>query len=235
MAASAEKSQTVEPFCSASSSSLDGVCWQERARQLVAEVPGDDTALQRHLTLFSCLANSQRSARPSSLSSGSGSLCSARSSRDLQRASCSRRSPSLLGFSFPTGHCRTTLSSLSTTSQVFTREQLGRGHCRRPDSWLPPNDPGLVSLHYLNILGKGIIRLIIQSQDYYPYMSAGPPSALEHVWKRDLIFSPESRDDEGRRVVVLRLGQWPPSEVAQIPQYFLILSQLFPLISQCFL
>ena len=53
---------------------------------------------------------------------------------------------------------------------------------------------------------------MIQSQDYYPYMSAGPPSALEHVWKRDLIFSPESRDDEGRRVVVLRLGQWPPSE-----------------------
>ena len=65
-------------------------------------------------------------------------------------------------------------------------------------------------------------------------MSAGPPSALEHVWKRDLIFSPESRDDEGRRVVVLRLGQWPPSEVEQIPKYFPILSQLFPLISQCF-
>ena len=51
-------------------------------------------------------------------------------------------------------------------------------------------------------------------QDYYPYMSAGPPSALEHVWKRDLIFSPEMRDGEGRRVVVLRLGQWPPQEVA---------------------
>jgi len=39
MGASAEKSQTVESFCSASSSNLDGVCWQERARQLVAEVP----------------------------------------------------------------------------------------------------------------------------------------------------------------------------------------------------
>ena len=65
-------------------------------------------------------------------------------------------------------------------------------------------------------------------------MSAGPPSALEHVWKRDLIFSPESRDDQGRRVVVLRLGQWPPSEVAHHPKYFPILSQLFQLISQCF-
>ena len=63
-------------------------------------------------------------------------------------------------------------------------------------------------------IGAGLIagshRMI---QDYYPYMSAGPPSALEHVWSRDLIFSPEMRDDEGRRVVVLRLGQWPPQEV----------------------
>ena len=63
-------------------------------------------------------------------------------------------------------------------------------------------------------VGAGLIagshRMI---QDYYPYMSAGPPSALEHVWRRDLIFSPEMRDDEGRRVVVLRLGQWPPQEV----------------------
>ena len=49
MAASAEKSQTVESFCSASSSSLDGVCWQERARQLVAEVPGDDPPFREAL------------------------------------------------------------------------------------------------------------------------------------------------------------------------------------------
>ena len=48
-ASSAEKSQTVEPFCSASSSSLDGVCWQERARQLVAEVPGDDPTFREAL------------------------------------------------------------------------------------------------------------------------------------------------------------------------------------------
>ena len=50
-------------------------------------------------------------------------------------------------------------------------------------------------------------------QDYYPYMSAGPPSKLEHVWRRELILCPELRDEEGRRVVVLRLGLWPPQEV----------------------
>ena len=64
-------------------------------------------------------------------------------------------------------------------------------------------------------------------------MSAGPPSALEHVWKRDLIFSPESRDDEGRRVVVLRLGQWPPSEVCPnsqiLPNFIPIIPTYFPM------
>merc|ERR1712212_1209399 len=81
-------------------------------------------------------------------------------------------------------------------------------------------------------IGAGLIagshRMI---QDYYPYMSAGPPSALEHVWKRDLIFSPESRDDEGRRVVVLRLGQWPPSEVPLF-DFFTGVFTLFELVVQ---
>ena len=68
-------------------------------------------------------------------------------------------------------------------------------------------------------------------------MSAGPPSALDHVWTRNLIFrsgahpichvflSPEMRDLEGRRLVVLRLGQWPPAEVG-------LLIPLIPLIFQ---
>jgi len=68
-------------------------------------------------------------------------------------------------------------------------------------------------------------------QDYYPYMSAGPPSALEHVWSRNLIFSPEMRDDEGRRVVVLRLGQWPPQEVALF-DFFTGVFTLFELVVQ---
>ena len=66
-------------------------------------------------------------------------------------------------------------------------------------------------------------------------MSSGPPSALEHVFKRDLIFrsgagagagagagggagaglflSPAMRDSDGRRLVLIRLGAWPPNEV----------------------
>jgi len=81
-------------------------------------------------------------------------------------------------------------------------------------------------------IGAGLIagshRMI---QDYYPYMSAGPPSALEHVWRRDLIFSPEMRDDEGRRVVVLRLGQWPPQEVPLF-DFFTGVFTLFELVVQ---
>jgi len=81
-------------------------------------------------------------------------------------------------------------------------------------------------------IGAGLIagshRMI---QDYYPYMSAGPPSALEHVWRRDLIFSPEMRDDEGRRVVVLRLGQWPPHEVPLF-DFFTGVFTLFELVVQ---
>ena len=70
-------------------------------------------------------------------------------------------------------------------------------------------------------IGAGLIAGSHQMiQDYYPYMSAGPPSVLEHVWRRDLIFSPEMRDDEGRRVVVLRLGQWPPQEVYKANKNF---------------
>ena len=81
-------------------------------------------------------------------------------------------------------------------------------------------------------IGAGLIagshRMI---QDYYPYMSAGPPSALEHVWSRDLIFSPEMRDDEGRRVVVLRLGQWPPQEVGSDRSFTNLFSQFVHLIN----
>jgi len=81
-------------------------------------------------------------------------------------------------------------------------------------------------------IGAGLIAGSHQMiQDYYPYMSAGPPSALEHVWRRNLIFSPEMRDCEGRRVVVLRLGQWPPQEVPLF-DFFTGVFTLFELVVQ---
>jgi len=68
-------------------------------------------------------------------------------------------------------------------------------------------------------------------QDYYPYMSAGPPSKLEHVWRRELILCPELRDGEGRRVVVLRLGLWQPQEVS-LYDFFTSIFTLFELVVQ---
>merc|ERR1711963_824643 len=168
MAASAEKSQTVESFCSASSSSLDGVCWQERARQLVAEVPEE---------------------------------------RETKLAEFRERI-ALLGEE---------LEGLAESKLL--KEEAFLVRFLRGSNWDVDIAAGLIA---------GSHRMI---QDYYPYMSAGPPSALEHVWKRDLIFSPESRDNEGRRVVVLRLGRWPPSEVPLF-DFFTGVFTLFELVVQ---
>lgn len=78
-------------------------------------------------------------------------------------------------------------------------------------------------------------RLIATShkmiQDYFPYMSSGPPSALEHVFKRDLIFSPAMRDSDGRRLVLIRLGAWPPNEVP-LCDFFTAIFTLFELVVQ---
>ena len=70
-ASSAKKMPTVEAFCSSQGSSLEGV-WLERAKKLVAEVPGEEI---QAADLSHVLP--QRSARQSWPSSGSGSPCSA--------------------------------------------------------------------------------------------------------------------------------------------------------------
>jgi len=86
------------------------------------------------------------------------------------------------------------------------------------DSWLIQNEQFLV--RYLRGASWDVEEAVTlltashrQIQDYFPYMSAGPPSSLEHVWEKNLILIPAMRDRQGRRVVVLRLGKWHPQEV----------------------
>ena len=50
-------------------------------------------------------------------------------------------------------------------------------------------------------------------RDYYPFMSAGTPCELEVVWRENLVCVPEMRDQHGRRVFILRLGQWEPTNI----------------------
>ena len=54
---------------------------------------------------------------------------------------------------------------------------------------------------------------LLQVRDYYPFMSAGPPSQLEDVWRERLLCVPEGRDQHGRRIFIMRLGQWDPSTI----------------------
>ena len=50
-------------------------------------------------------------------------------------------------------------------------------------------------------------------RDYYPFMSAGTPCELEVVWRENLVCVPVMRDQHGRRVFILRLGQWEPTNI----------------------
>ena len=126
------KMPTVEAFCS-SQGSLEGI-WLERAKKLVAEVPGEEF----HTGLSHVFP--QRSARQSWQSSGRESTCSARNWRVSLKANCSKRNLSLSGFF-------SSFSPRSLESQIFAREQLGCGHWCWPDSGLASDDPRLLSLH----------------------------------------------------------------------------------------
>ena len=176
--ATSEKMPTVEAFCS--SQGLEGV-WQERAKRLVAEVPGEepDCTDDPIFVMFCHRGARVKAGRVQGTDQltqrGTGGTCW---QQTAQRGIFSRQ-----------------VSHLSFNPSPLNLRFL------RGSNWDVDIGTGLIA---------GSHRMI---QDYYPYMSAGPPSALEHVWRRDLIFSPEMRDDEGRRVVVLRLGQWPPQEV----------------------
>ena len=94
-ASSAKKMPTVEAFCSAQDSLEEGV-WLERAKKLVAEVPGEEIDTRSGLSHVL----PQRSAPQSWPSSGRGSTCSARSSRVSPTATCSKRNLFLSGFFF---------------------------------------------------------------------------------------------------------------------------------------
>ena len=54
-----------------------------------------------------------------------------------------------------------------------------------------------------------------QARDYYPYMSAGLPSDLDHVWQENLLSVSEERDQHGRRIFILRYARSKVSIIHQ--------------------
>jgi len=79
------------------------------------------------------------------------------------------------------------------------------------------------------------VRLISSShaqvQDYFPYMSAGTPLELDHVWNKNLVSIPEERDQHGRRVFIFRLGAWNPQDITT-HEFFTAAFTLFELVAQ---
>ena len=49
-----------------------------------------------------------------------------------------------------------------------------------------------------------MISILIKVKDFFPFMSAGSPNSLEHVWSRNLVTIPLERDQHGRRVFIFR-------------------------------
>jgi len=70
-----------------------------------------------------------------------------------------------------------------------------------------------------------------QVKYYFPYMSAGPPSTLDHVWDKNLVTVPLERDQHGRRVFVIRLGEWCPQDITT-RELFTAAFTLFELVAQ---
>jgi len=70
-----------------------------------------------------------------------------------------------------------------------------------------------------------------QVQDFFPFMSAGPPSALDNVWDKNLVNIPLERDQHGRRVFIFRLGEWCPQEITT-KDFFTAAFTLFELVAQ---
>jgi len=88
-----------------------------------------------------------------------------------------------------------------------------------------------------------------QIQDFFPFMSAGPPSTLDHVWDKNLVTVPLERDQHGRRVFIFRwenrdlffvciilivhlkrLGEWNPNKITT-RDFFTAAFTLFELIA----
>eukprot|EP00092_Neocalanus_flemingeri_P033223 GFUD01036129.1.p1 GENE.GFUD01036129.1~~GFUD01036129.1.p1 ORF type:complete len:295 (+),score=69.41 GFUD01036129.1:117-1001(+) len=88
----------------------------------------------------------------------------------------------------------------------------------RGANWRVPNAVELIKASY------------VQVQDFFPFMSAGPPSALDHVWDKNLVNIPLERDQHGRRVFIFRLGEWCPQEITT-KQFFTAAFTLFELIA----
>ena len=49
-------------------------------------------------------------------------------------------------------------------------------------------------------------------RDFHPFVTAGLPSKLDHVWSKNIVNVLPSRDHDGRRILIFRLGRWNPSE-----------------------
>jgi len=81
---------------------------------------------------------------------------------------------------------------------------------------------------------KTAVQLITASyaqiQDFFPFMSAGPPSTLDHVWDKNLVTIPLERDQHGRRVFIFRLGEWNPNKITT-RDFFTAAFTLFELIA----
>jgi len=69
-----------------------------------------------------------------------------------------------------------------------------------------------------------------QVQDFFPFMSAGTPATLDHVWDRNLVTIPVERDQHGRRVFIFRLGEWCPQEITT-KDFFTAAFTLFELVA----
>lgn len=69
-----------------------------------------------------------------------------------------------------------------------------------------------------------------QVQDFFPFMSAGTPTTLDHVWDKNLVTIPLERDQHGRRVFIFRLGEWNPHELTT-KDFFTAAFTLFELVA----
>eukprot|EP00092_Neocalanus_flemingeri_P046969 GFUD01053049.1.p1 GENE.GFUD01053049.1~~GFUD01053049.1.p1 ORF type:complete len:294 (-),score=61.70 GFUD01053049.1:141-1022(-) len=56
------------------------------------------------------------------------------------------------------------------------------------------------------------VTSVQQFKDFLPFITAGTPSQLQEVWNKKLVWISPKRDQFGRRVLVLRLGKWNPSD-----------------------
>jgi len=104
------------------------------------------------------------------------------------------------------------------------------------ESNLVKDDPFLIRyLRGSNWKVETAVELIkasyVQVKDFFPFMSAGSPNSLDHVWTKNLVTIPIERDQHGRRVFIFRLGQWCPDEITS-KEFFTAAFTLFELVAQ---